>query len=151
MTPPHVDAMRMLTSRYTLQTLRKFGPMKQASHACFIRLNIDTAILIATLYERNDNARRYRWCYDNVRIMSTWKESRKCGFYKSLCGEMPMDWGVSYTVESTVKFWSWQCPNATTRRARSRSLLRRTIDFRRKFASKVNILIFNSWLSTQCK
>ena len=134
---PHVLAMRILMSHMMPQTLRKFGPMKQASCACFIRLNIEFAILIATHYERYDDAKRFRSCYDDVRMVSTWKDSPKCGFYKSLCGKMSMDRGVSYTVDSTVKHWWWQCRNVTTLRARCQSLSRRTIDFRRKLWSLV--------------
>ena len=134
---PHVVAMRMLTSKDTTKTLRKFAQMKQASRACFIRLNIEFAILIATHYERYDDVGRCRWCYNDVMMMSTWKDLGKCGFYKSLCGKMSMDRGVSYSVDSTVKHWWWQCRNVTTLRTRCRSLSRRTIDFRRKCSSLV--------------
>ena len=80
---------------------------------------------------------RRRSCYDDVMMMSTWKDSPKCGFYKSLCGRMSMDRGVSYTVESIVNCWSWQYRNV---RARSRSLSVRTIECRRKFLS-----LFDKW------
>jgi len=83
--------MRILTSRTTLQAPRKFGLMKQALLACFIRPNIELAILIATHDETRDRTSRHT-CYRlSIQRYRGYNESHLCGFYKSHCPDGATD------------------------------------------------------------
>ena len=83
--------MRISISITTMQAPRKFGLMKQALLACFIRPNIELAILIATPDETDNRADRHTCYHLGILRYRGYNESHLCGFYKSHCPDGARD------------------------------------------------------------
>ena len=131
--------MRILTSKTTLQAPRKFCPMKQALLACFIRQNIELAILIATPDETDNRADRHTCYHLGILRYRGCTESQLLGFYKSQRSDGATDRDGSgckshHPIRRTMLIVDMSTYRHSSRSVES-ALLTPAMDFRRIFCS----------------